>query len=214
MTTIAKIAPPNRDAYGSDYLKYLSHYKAYRSYVISLKTSSKNSKNSSGASAESALKQSAEVPKKVSGLPARKSKKPKKKQAALRQLTNLELLERKATTISNIVALNKTIADADGWTTVKPRSSNRKPAAKTKKVTSSDNVSQKPPKVKFQIVQNPAYQKWSTEKTRLTEAKARSNNYDNNNAYDSFVKLRPEPTPFLKVDLVSGSSTPFSPTSS
>jgi hypothetical protein len=215
MATIAKIAPPNRDAYGSDYLKYLSHYKAYRSYVFSLKTSSKNSKISSKAPADSASQRTAEASKPLVGKPARKPTKPKKKQAALRQLTNLELLERKANTISNIVTLNKNIAESDGWTTVKPRSSKKKATASTQKVvqkaTSGDVAPQKPGKAKFQIVQNPEYKFWFTEKARLTEAKSKANNYDNNAALASFEKLRPKAPPqFYKVDLVSGTSVPYS----
>jgi len=232
MVSIAKIAPPNRDAYGTDYPTYLAHYKIFRNYVISLRSVNKTSKDSHKGSYKSALT-SASAPVKVvvppltsvgGGItqtkatkPARKVAEPGKNAAAKRQLASLELLEKKAAAISRIVSLNKTIADADGWTPVKPKRS-RKVAnitSKSKIAPSSNNDKEivsapKAKKLMFQVVRNPKHVSWSTEHDRLTAATLRGSVQQ---TYDlkEFLHKRPEPTPFFKVDLTTGVSSPFNP---
>jgi hypothetical protein len=207
MVLLPKIAPPNRDVYGTDYLLYLKHYKAFRSYVISL-GKNKNVPKSGITKDISAVSADVPVLRVSSKVKTTLPKKINKHDSSNSELRRLKMLEEKAKTISSIVSLNKSIVDSDGWTTVTPKRRHKKKS--TKEAVSLDVKNQekqvhvKKTVDKVKVVVNPEYTVWHSERAAIIKRQGGSVDGSNSLLVREFERTRPKPEPHVIIDLNTG----------
>jgi len=202
ISPIPKIAPPNRDAYGTDYMLYMKHYQAFRGYVISLRKPREPPK------APQQKPQAVPIqPVNVSTGPSKaKAVKPKKVTETVslqKQLNKLKVLEEKAKTISNIVALNKQITGADGWATVLPKRKQQKAPVGSDRAGKVPVIAAVAKQDKIKVMANPALTTWSVAYTLVARRPGQTWSYSDAEREREFLRDNPKPSPYIRVNLVT-----------
>jgi len=208
ISPIPKIAPPNRDAYGTDYMLYLKHYQAFRGYIISLRKPRESPKTPQQKPQAGPI-QSVTASAGPSKVKAKKPKKVNETASLQKQLGKLKVLEEKAKTISNIVALNKQITGADGWTTVLPKRKQQKAPVGRDRAGKVPVVANVPKKDKVKVLANPALTTWTLAYALVARRPGQTWSYSDAEREREFLRDNPKPPPYIRVNLVTLEEEPL-----